>query len=79
MLGEVANVVSAVAERCVAETKVALCDRVEARGVELEELALAVDQDGGLQGLRCGRVVPDAVVGEVVPDFEGEEPAWFGD
>ena len=79
VLGEVADVISAVAERGVAQAQVAIGDGVEVGGVELEELALAVDQDGGLQGLRGARVVADAVVREVVEDFEREEPAWFWD
>ena len=47
-------------------------------GVEFEEVALAVDEDGALQrGLGEG-IVPDAVVREVVEDFEGEEVAGGG-
>lgn len=61
----------------VTDAKVALCDRVEGLGVELEEVAGAVNQDGGLHGLARPGVVTDAVVGEVVENFEREEPAWF--
>ena len=48
-------------------------------GVEFEEVALAVDEDGALQGGFFEGIVADAVVREVVENFEGEEVAWGGD
>lgn len=63
-----------------------VADAEEARGhgvqvvdVELVEVAVAVDEHVSLERLLRGDVVPDAVVGEVVKDFHGEEEARRGD
>lgn len=51
------------------------CDGVEHRLIELEEVALFVDEDCPLQGFCGGQVEADDVVGKVVKDFKGEEKA----
>ena len=63
----------------VAEAQEAVCHRVDVLEEELEELAVAVDQDGRLQRLRGQRVVADAVVPEVVDHFQCQKPARLGD
>lgn len=53
--------------------------RLDVGGVEFEEIAPAVDEHGALQrGLGEG-IVADAVVREIVEDFESEEIARSGD
>lgn len=48
---------------------------VDLTGVELKELAVVVDEDIALEGLLGERVIAQAVVGEVIEDFEGKEEA----
>ncbi len=59
----------------VADTEEACGDGVDGAGVEFVEVAFVVDEDGALEGLFGEGVVADAVVGEVVEDFQGEEEA----
>lgn len=49
--------------------------RIQLGRVELVEIAVAVDEDVALEGLFGGDIIADAVVGEVVEDFHGEEEA----
>lgn len=63
-----------------------MADAEESRGqgiqlmdVKLVKVAVSVDEHVALQGFLGGDVVPDAVVGEVVKDFHGEEEAGRGD
>lgn len=46
--------------------------------VEFVKVPVAVDEDMALEGFLGSDVVPDAVVGEIVKDFHGEEEAWRG-
>ena len=62
-----------------ANAKVAIGNGVDVRRMELVELSVRVDEDGALERLLGERIVADAVVGEVVEDLEGEEPARFRD
>lgn len=63
------------AARFIPHTQKPCRHRIELRAIEFEKVALGIDQDVGLQGSLGGRVVADEVVGEIVPDFEGEEEA----
>lgn len=63
------------AARFVPDTQESRRYRIELRAIEFEKVALGIDQDVGLQGSLGGRVVADEIVGEIVPDFEGEEEA----
>ena len=62
----------------VAHPQEARGDGVERGCVEFVEVAIVVDEYGALQGLFGEGVVADAVVREVVEDFEGQEIARRG-
>ena len=63
----------------VAHAQEARSDWIDVLSVELVEVATVVDEDSALERLFGIWVVADAVVGEVVKDFEGEEIAGDGD
>lgn len=63
----------------VAHAQEARGDRVDVFGVKFVKFAAVVDEDGALEGIFGDGIVADAVVREVVEDFEGEEVAGDGD
>ena len=62
--------------RGVTHTKEARGDGVDGVTVEFVEVAFVVDEHGALKRFFGERVVADAVVGEVIENFEREEEAW---
>lgn len=72
-------VVVAVDAGGVADAQVACGDWIEGFAVELEKVAVVVDEGGALQGFFGLGVVSDDVVGEIVEDFEGEEETRVAD
>ena len=52
---------------------------VDLFGIEFEKIARVIDENCALQWLLGERVIADAVVGEVVEDFQREEVAGSGD
>lgn len=63
----------------VAHAQEARSDGVDIFGVEFVKVAVVVDENGALEGFFGEGIVADAVVGEVVEDFEGKKVARRGD